>query len=235
MFEVGYSVITASSSTGGPTAAPPAHFFKPRQARRARPVEPRVTAAVTIQHKLVASWAVLLVGDQSEINRLTDCFRKNTRPYLEAISLSLSTRRLGRRIGIGSALRRTVAKLLKRYAQSFVRLVEAACCSGFDLRAGGGIVCSEYPRREPGPTLTLWGLLCGCGATCGAIVSSRLRRRRPLNEKPRAELAGVLLLQAARATTKSGRYTSRQRPFGPDPWRGGSVPGSCPQADLAVH
>ena len=70
MFEVGYSVITASSSTGGPTAAPPAHFFKPRQARRARPVEPRVTAAVTIQHKLVASWAVLLVGDQSEINAL---------------------------------------------------------------------------------------------------------------------------------------------------------------------
>src|SRR6478735_5538317 len=30
MFEVGYSVITASSSTGGPIAEPPAHFFKPR-------------------------------------------------------------------------------------------------------------------------------------------------------------------------------------------------------------
>ena len=69
MFEVGYSVITASSSTGA-TAAPPAHFFKPRQAWTQRSVEPRVTAASIIQNQSVASWAVLLVGDRSEINAL---------------------------------------------------------------------------------------------------------------------------------------------------------------------
>jgi hypothetical protein len=33
MFEVGYSLIPASGSLNGPTADPPAHFFKPRQAR----------------------------------------------------------------------------------------------------------------------------------------------------------------------------------------------------------
>ena len=70
MFEVGYSVITASSTTGGPIAEPPAHFFKPRQARTARSVEPRIAAEAIIQHQSVASWAVLLVGDRSEINAL---------------------------------------------------------------------------------------------------------------------------------------------------------------------
>ena len=70
MFEVGYSVITASSSTGGAAAAPPAHFFKPRRARTQRSVEPRVPAASIIQDQSVASWAVLLVGDRSQINAL---------------------------------------------------------------------------------------------------------------------------------------------------------------------
>ena len=135
MFEVGYSLIAASSSAGEPTATPPAHFFKPRQARTARPVAPRITAEATIP--AASQWPLgpfcsLVIDQRSTLLPLTDGFRKNTRPSFEAISLSLSIRRLGRRIGIGSALRRAVAKLLKRYAQSFVRLVEAACCSGSD-------------------------------------------------------------------------------------------------------
>ena len=71
MFGVGSSLIAASGDTSGPTATSPALFFKPRQARTARPVAPRVTAAATLaQQKSVASWAVLLVGDRSEINAL---------------------------------------------------------------------------------------------------------------------------------------------------------------------
>jgi len=71
MFKVGSSLIAASDNTGEPTATPPELFFKPRQARTARPVAPRVTAAATIaQQKSVASWAVFLVGDRSEINAL---------------------------------------------------------------------------------------------------------------------------------------------------------------------
>jgi len=38
MFEVGYSVIAASSNVGAPTTDPPAHFFRPPQARTAMPV-----------------------------------------------------------------------------------------------------------------------------------------------------------------------------------------------------
>jgi hypothetical protein len=69
MFEVGYSLIAASGGISGPTADPPAHFFKPRQARTAMTAKPRITAVTTIaQPKSVASWAVLLVGDRSEIN-----------------------------------------------------------------------------------------------------------------------------------------------------------------------
>jgi hypothetical protein len=49
MFEVGYSVIAASSSVGGPTADPPAHFFKPRQARTAVPLGQQITAAANIK------------------------------------------------------------------------------------------------------------------------------------------------------------------------------------------
>jgi len=49
MFEVGYSVIAASSSVGAPTAHPPAHFFKLPQARTAMPVEQRITAAANIK------------------------------------------------------------------------------------------------------------------------------------------------------------------------------------------
>jgi hypothetical protein len=49
MFEVGYSLIAASDSIGGPTADPPAHFFKPPQARTAVPVEPRITAAANMK------------------------------------------------------------------------------------------------------------------------------------------------------------------------------------------
>jgi hypothetical protein len=74
----------------------------------------------------------LVIDQRSTLLPLIDGFRKNTRQSFEDTSLSLSIRRLGRRIGIGSALRRAVAKLLKHYAQSFVRLVEAACCSGSD-------------------------------------------------------------------------------------------------------
>jgi hypothetical protein len=47
MFEVGYSVIAASSSVSGPTADPPPHFFKPPQARTA--MEQRITAAANIR------------------------------------------------------------------------------------------------------------------------------------------------------------------------------------------
>ena len=74
----------------------------------------------------------LVIDQRSTLLPLIDGFRKNTRQSFEDTSLSLFIRQLGRRIGIGSALRRAVAKLLKHYAQSFVRLVEAACCSGFD-------------------------------------------------------------------------------------------------------
>ena len=69
MFEAGHSLIAASGTVDVPTADPPAHFFKPRKARTAMPVKPRIPAATTIaQPKSVASWAVLLVGDRSEIN-----------------------------------------------------------------------------------------------------------------------------------------------------------------------
>ena len=135
MFKVGSSLIADSGSTGGPTAAPPALFFKSRQARTARAVEsgslPRLQLHSTRQWPL-GPYCSLVIDQRSTLLPLTDGFRKNTRPYLEPISLSLSTRLLGRRIGIGSALRRTVAELLKRYVRSFVRLAEAACCSGSD-------------------------------------------------------------------------------------------------------
>jgi hypothetical protein len=49
MFEVGSSVIAASSSVGASNASPPTHFFKPRQARTAVPLEQRITAAANIK------------------------------------------------------------------------------------------------------------------------------------------------------------------------------------------
>src|SRR5262249_1320203 len=49
MFEVGYSVIAASSSVGEQTADPPAHFFRPPQARTAMPLEQRITSAANIK------------------------------------------------------------------------------------------------------------------------------------------------------------------------------------------
>jgi SPOR domain len=70
MFEVGNSLIAASSGVSEPTAEPPAHFFR-RRVRLTLPAEPRTTAEPTIsQPKSVGSWAVLLVGDRSEINAL---------------------------------------------------------------------------------------------------------------------------------------------------------------------
>jgi len=46
---LGDSVIAASSNLGAPTADPPAHFFRPPQARTAMPLEQRVTAAANIK------------------------------------------------------------------------------------------------------------------------------------------------------------------------------------------
>jgi hypothetical protein len=45
MFEVGHSLIAASGRVDGPTADPPAHFFKPLQT----PVEPRISPAANIK------------------------------------------------------------------------------------------------------------------------------------------------------------------------------------------
>jgi hypothetical protein len=70
MFEVGYSLIAAPGGVSEPTADPPAHFFKPRQARIAMSVEARIPTATIARPKSVASWAILLVGDRSEINAL---------------------------------------------------------------------------------------------------------------------------------------------------------------------
>jgi hypothetical protein len=39
MFEVGYSLIAASGTVGAPTGDPPAHFFKPPQARPAMAID----------------------------------------------------------------------------------------------------------------------------------------------------------------------------------------------------
>ena len=70
IFEVGNSLIAASSGVSEPTAERPAHFFR-RRVRLTLPAEPRTTAEPTIsQPKSVGSWAVLLVGDRSEINAL---------------------------------------------------------------------------------------------------------------------------------------------------------------------
>jgi hypothetical protein len=49
MFEVGSSVIAASSSVGAPSADPPTHFFNPPRVGAAMPVEQRLTAAAFIQ------------------------------------------------------------------------------------------------------------------------------------------------------------------------------------------
>src|SRR3989441_3018507 len=49
MFEVGSSVIAASSSVGASNADPPTHFFNPPRVGAAMPVEERVTAAGFIQ------------------------------------------------------------------------------------------------------------------------------------------------------------------------------------------
>jgi SPOR domain len=71
MFEVGYSLIAASDSLNGPIPDLPVHFFKPPRARTAMRVDRRITAAAaSAQLKSVASWAVLLVGDRSEMNAL---------------------------------------------------------------------------------------------------------------------------------------------------------------------
>jgi hypothetical protein len=121
MFEVGYSLIAASGSTGGPPADPPAHFFKPRQARTAMPVEPRITAAAKVaQPKSVASWAVLLVGDQSEINALAAYHRLSKKhevilgayqPVVVHTSLGVNTRANWHRVRV-EANSRAVAEAL---------------------------------------------------------------------------------------------------------------------------
>jgi len=49
MFEVGSSVIAASSSVGASSADPPTHFFNPPRAGTAIPVEQRPTAAAFIR------------------------------------------------------------------------------------------------------------------------------------------------------------------------------------------
>jgi hypothetical protein len=49
MFEVGSSVIAASSSVGAPSADPPKYFFNPPRVGAAMPVEQRLTAAAFIQ------------------------------------------------------------------------------------------------------------------------------------------------------------------------------------------
>jgi hypothetical protein len=49
MFEVGSSVIAASSSVGASNADPPTHFFNPPRPRAAMPVEQRLTAAAFIK------------------------------------------------------------------------------------------------------------------------------------------------------------------------------------------
>jgi hypothetical protein len=48
MFEVGYSLIAGSGGIDGPSADPPAHFFKPPLARPAI-LEPRINVAATIK------------------------------------------------------------------------------------------------------------------------------------------------------------------------------------------
>jgi hypothetical protein len=52
MFEVGYSLIAASGTVGAPTGDPPAHFFKPPQARPAMAIDTK-TAGIT--HKTTLS------------------------------------------------------------------------------------------------------------------------------------------------------------------------------------
>jgi hypothetical protein len=69
MFEVGNSLIAASDGVKEPTE-PPAHFFSRRKRRTTSPVEPRTSGATIPQPKTDTSWAVLLVGDRSEINAL---------------------------------------------------------------------------------------------------------------------------------------------------------------------
>src|SRR5438132_8479149 len=49
MFEVGSSVIAASSSVGASNADPPTHFFNPPRPRAAMPVEQRLTGAAFIK------------------------------------------------------------------------------------------------------------------------------------------------------------------------------------------
>ena len=54
MFELGYSVIAASSSLRGETDGPPQQLFKPPQLRTTMPVEQRITAAASI--KTAQAW-----------------------------------------------------------------------------------------------------------------------------------------------------------------------------------
>jgi hypothetical protein len=49
MFEAGHSLIAASGAVDGPTAHPPAHFFKRPQARTAMPIDPRTISAANMK------------------------------------------------------------------------------------------------------------------------------------------------------------------------------------------
>jgi hypothetical protein len=49
MFEVGYSLIATLGNKGGPTADPPAYFFKRAQAWTAMPVDPRTSSAANMK------------------------------------------------------------------------------------------------------------------------------------------------------------------------------------------
>jgi hypothetical protein len=121
--EVGNSLIAASDGVQEPTD-PPAHFFSRRKGRTTSPLEPRTSGATIPQPKTVASWAVLLVRDRSEINALAAYQRllKKTPCYIPRVG------QLGL-VGIGFASRRTITQLLTRYAQSYVGLVEDAWSS----------------------------------------------------------------------------------------------------------
>ena len=110
------------------------------RARLRDPVAPRGHCAATNlrSRSLVASSAVLLVGDRSRDQRnscrLSTAFEKTQAilqgcrpacPYVDSVVLA-EFGKSGPHRGEQSW------KWLKHYARSFVPLVEAACCSGFD-------------------------------------------------------------------------------------------------------
>ena len=132
MFEVGDSIIAASGTAERSTADPPPHFFKPRRARTAMPVERRITAAVTsTQPRSAASWAVLLVGDRSEINALAAYHRLSKRhaailgayqPVLVRTSPGVNTAAVWHRVRIEANSRPAAESLCSR-----LRTVGGSC------------------------------------------------------------------------------------------------------------